>query len=459
VSTRLDEVARGPTRPAGRDTAPRPASPPSALPAPRPRGRLFDRVAARWGTERFLDHALLGGTAAAMLLALLLLALRASARGESPLATLAAGALLLGALVGASGQCPPGRRLALALLAGAALAALTVANPAYDPMVLVEYCLSVVLIALVLGAVQTAALTWHYFLYFALFNVLIAPPSQAGLHWEALAGTGLTFAGIALAVWSLAAGQRWLRASRLATEQANAQLAATLAREQRFVADVAHQLRTPLAIVRASIELLAADARADPAAVRQTLTDVEREAERLSRTVDDLLALSRADASQPIATESVDVLELAEVVYRQGRRLPGGERLQLDLGNEPERWDWLVRGDERLLQQVLLNLVDNALKYSPADQPVRLALATAGDRVLVAVSDSGPGVAPDEQERIFERYYRGTHTGRAAGSGLGLCIGRWIAQAHGGALRVESAPGQGSTFCLDLPSWPPPAAS
>jgi signal transduction histidine kinase len=456
VSTRLDEVARAPTLAAGRGAAPRPAAPPSVPPPSRGRGRLFDRLAARWGTELFLDRALLGGTAAAMALATLLLALRAVARGESALPTLVAGALLLGALGRAGAQCPPQRALALALLAGAALAALTVANPAYDPMVLVEYCLSLVLVALVLGAAHTAAITLHYFLYYALFNVLVAPPSQAGLHWEALAGTVLVFEGIALAVWSLAAGQRWLRASRLATEQANAQLAATLAREQRFVADVAHQLRTPLAILRASIELLSADSTPNPVAVRQTLTDVEREAERLSRTVDDLLALSRADASQPIATEPVDVLELAEVVYVQGRRLPGGERLQLDLGDEPERWDWLVRGDERLLQQVLLNLVDNALKYSPDDQPVRLALAAAGDRVVVAVADHGPGIPPEEQERIFERYYRGAHTGRAAGSGLGLCIGRWIAQAHGGSLTVESAPGQGSTFRLALPCWHSP---
>jgi signal transduction histidine kinase len=454
VSTRLDEVAHGPAVPLAHDGPPARApavSTARAVSLPRPLARLLDALLARWGAELFLDRALHGGTWAAMLTYTLVLGLRASARGESPLPTLGAGGLLLAALTWLDMARAPRRRLACALLAGAALAALTVANPAYDPMVLGEYCLSVVLAALALGAAQTAAVTLHCFLYYALFNVLIAPPSQAGLHWEALLGTLLVFACIALAVWSLAAGQRWLRASRLAVEQVNAQLATTLAREQRFVADVAHQLRTPLAILRASVELLAADRAPDPAAVRQTLGDVVREAERLSRTVDDLLALSRADASQPIARETVDVLELAEAVYGQGRRLPGGARLALDLGDEPERYDWLVRGDERLLQQLLLNLVDNALKYSPEEQPVRLVLATAGERVCVAVVDRGHGIAPEEQERIFERYYRGAHTGRAAGSGLGLHIGRWIAEAHGGQLTVESAPGQGSTFRLTLP--------
>jgi signal transduction histidine kinase len=458
VSTHRDAVARGAAGPGDRDQTPhRPAG--TASPLIRALARPRDRLVARWGTEQVLDRALLGGTAAAMVLATALLGLRAAIRGESPLPTLAAGAVLVGALLAASGHCPPRRALALTLLAGAALAALTVVNPAYDAMVLGQYCLALVLVALVLGATYTAALTLHYFLYYALFNVLVAPPNLAGLHWEALLGTWLVFAGIALAVWSLAAGQRWLRASRLATEQANAQLAATLSREQRFVADVAHQLRTPLAILRASIDLLAADATADPAAVRQTLADVEREAERLSRTVDDLLALSRADASQHIAAEPVDVLELAEVVYGQGRRLPGGNRLHLDLGDEPERWDWLVRGDERLLQQLLLNLVDNALKYSPDDQPVRLALAVEAEWIVLAVIDHGPGIPPEEQERIFERYYRGAHPGRAAGSGLGLCIGRWITQAHGGRLTVESAPRHGSTFRVALPIWQPGRAS
>jgi signal transduction histidine kinase len=412
-------------------------------------------LAARWGTELVLDRALLGGTTAALVLDTLILGLRAAARGESPLATLAAGALLLGALAGATVYRTPRRAMTYALLAGAALAALTVANPAYDPMVFGQYCLALVLVALVLTAGQMAAIAVHYFLYYALFNALVTPLGDHGLHWEVLIGTLLVFIGITLAVWSLAAGQRRLRDSRLAVEQANSRLAATLDREQRFVADVAHQLRTPLAILRASIDLLTADTASDPAAVRQTLAEVEREAERLGRTVDDLLALSRADASQPIATEPVDLLELIDAVYNQGRRLPGGSRLQLDLGEEPERWDWLVQGDERLLQQLVLNLVDNALKYSPADEPVRLTLAAGERRLVVAVVDRGPGIPAEEQERIFERYYRGVHPGRAAGSGLGLCIGRWIAQAHGGQLTIESAPGQGSTFRLTLPCWQP----
>lgn len=423
--------------------------------------------AARWLTGRGvlrpppggdprLDRALLGGTWLAMAGGTVLLGVRAAARDEPAVPTMAVGALLLASLTWAQYTRAPQRALALALLAGAALAALTVLNPPYDPMVLGQYCLALMLAALVLGAREMAAITLHYFVYYALFNVLVAPPSQAGFHWEALLATLLVFSGIALGAWTLAAGQRWLRASRRAVEAANAQLAAALEREQRFLADVAHQLRTPLAIARTSIALLHAQDAPDLATVRQTLREVEREAERLSRTVDDLLALSRAEAKAPIAREPVDLLELVQTVYSQGRRLPGGERLQLDLGPEPERWDWLVLGDERLLQQLVLNLVDNALKYSPADAPVRLTLAATPERLTLTVRDWGPGIPAEEREQVFERYYRGTTARGVRGSGLGLCIARWIATAHGGTLTVESSPGQGSTFTLSLPPWQPP---
>jgi signal transduction histidine kinase len=184
---------------------------------------------------------------------------------------------------------------------------------------------------------------------------------------------------------------------------------------------------------------------------------VAPEIDRLGRTVDDLLALSRADAGMAIAREPVDVLELADTVFSLGRRLPGGQRLILDLGDEPADWDWLVRGDEHLLQQLLLNLVDNALKYSPADAPVVLGLSAQPSTVTMSVSDRGAGIPPEEQERIFERFYRAplARASGAPGSGLGLCLARWIAEAHGGQLTVDSEPGRGSVFRLRLPAWAP----
>ena len=242
-------------------------------------------------------------------------------------------------------------------------------------------------------------------------------------------------------------------------EAANAQLAASLAREQRFVGDAAHQLRTPLAILRASVDLLATQPVQSAAAVQQTLREVSRESDRLGRIVDDLLALTRADAGMSIAREPVDLLGLVDETYYLGRRLTGGDRLRLDLGHRPEDWDWVVLGDERLLQQLLINLVDNALKYSPADEPVTIALGATRENVSISVTDYGAGIPAEEQERIFERFYRTpqARAGGATGSGLGLCLARWIAEAHGGRLEVESVVGHGSTFRLCL--RPPPSAS
>lgn len=426
---------------------------------PRQAWRAAEALVARWGPDVFLARALLGATVLAALAYTTILAVHAEAQGRTPWPTVIAATLVVGSLSWA--QTPRGERhaLALALLAGAGLALLTVVNRAYDPLVYGMYGAALVLAALVLSGRDTLAITAHYFVYYALYNVLVADPALAGLHWEELLATLLVFAGIALAVWSLVAGQRWLRTSRAAIAKANAQLAATLDREQRFVGDAAHQLRTPLAILRGSIELLETQEAPDTASVQRTLHEVSREAERLGHTIDDLLALSRADAGLAIAHETVDVLELADVVYAQGRRRPGGERLVLDLGDEPERWPWLVRGDERLLEQLLLNLIDNALKYSPEDRPVRLALATVADSIVLAVSDHGPGIPPEEQERIFERFYRAApaRAGRVPGSGLGLCLARWIAEAHHGRLELTSAPGRGSTFRLVLRAASPDA--
>src|SRR5205807_611264 len=145
------------------------------------------------------------------------------------------------------------------------------------------------------------------------------------------------------------------------------------------------------------------------------LREVSRESDRLGRIVDDLLALTRADAGMSIAREPVDLLELVDETYHLGRQLTDGERLRLDLGDRPERWDWVVLGDERLLQQLVINLVDNALKYSPADEPVTIALGATRENRSISVTDYGAGIPAEEQERIFERFYR-TPQARAGGA-------------------------------------------
>src|SRR5262249_39129999 len=199
---------------------PRAAAPAPSRLAHHPRRQLGWKPAQpavrRWGRAVCLVRSLLAATLLAASTYCALLALRAMSRGESPLVTVAASVLLLGALVGAHRL--PRRDLPLALLAGAALPALTIVERPYDPMVFGLYCLALVLAALVLNGPEIVGITAHYFLYYALFNVLIADPALAPLHWESLLAALLVFAGISMAVWSLVAGQRWLRASRTAIQ-------------------------------------------------------------------------------------------------------------------------------------------------------------------------------------------------------------------------------------------------
>jgi signal transduction histidine kinase len=230
------------------------------------------------------------------------------------------------------------------------------------------------------------------------------------------------------------------------------------ATQRQFLADASHELRSPLTAIRANVETLRRGGDVDPAERDETLRVVESEVDRMGRLVDDLLSLARADAGQePVRTRlSLDALLLE--VYHQQRPLAG--RVRLTLGEfEPVEID----GDADRLKQLLLNLVDNALRHTPAGGIVTLDLIHRGREAMIRVRDTGAGISPEHLPHIFERFYRidSARSREAGGTGLGLAISREITEAHGGRIEVESTVGVGSTFTVVLPTphEPAPAAA
>jgi two-component system sensor histidine kinase SenX3 len=216
-----------------------------------------------------------------------------------------------------------------------------------------------------------------------------------------------------------------------------------------FVANVSHELKTPIGALGLLAETMAAT---DDAKVVQQLADrVVREADRLSRIVDDLLDLSQIEAQEapsrvpiPVSVlvhESVDLVQAA------------ADLADVPIHVSPEPPDIEITCDRRQLRSALMNLLDNAIKYSGPHEPVEIGARIEGDRVALSVRDHGIGIPTRDLERIFERFYRvdRARSRETGGTGLGLAIVRHVAQAHGGDVSVESREGEGSLFTLHVP--------
>jgi len=218
--------------------------------------------------------------------------------------------------------------------------------------------------------------------------------------------------------------------------------------QQRLVADVSHDLRTPLTTIQGNVDLLRRGAADDPALRNEALRAIADETARMRRMVSDLLLLAQADAGLKLQRQPVELDTLLLEVYRQAQVM-AGDRLTVHLGAEDQA---LVLGDSDRLRQLLLNLVDNALKYTPAGGEVTLTLRRRDGWVQVIVEDTGIGISPEDLPHIFERHYRADRSrGRSGGHGLGLAIAQWIAQAHDGRIEVTSELGKGSRFTVWLP--------
>ncbi len=227
-------------------------------------------------------------------------------------------------------------------------------------------------------------------------------------------------------------------------------------RQREFVADASHELRTPLAVLLTSVDVVQRDDgnRLTPFS-SATLDDMKSEIRRMTKIVADLLTLARADAGAVnIVKEQVDLAAVTGQIVRSFQPLADDKGIKLELANPSKL---IILADRERISQLLLILIDNALKYTPSGGTVKVALETAMGKkpgVVISVADTGIGIESEYQDLVFERFYRAdkARSREEGGSGLGLSIAKWIVQAHGGTIRVESVVGKGSTFIVTVPS-------
>jgi signal transduction histidine kinase len=220
-----------------------------------------------------------------------------------------------------------------------------------------------------------------------------------------------------------------------------------------FVSRVSHELRTPLTQIRMFAETLLLDRVRSEEERRRSLEIIDRESRRLASLVENVLRFSRGERGEDrVEVRPRDVVPLVRRLLFDFQPLTSGRaRLVASL---PERAEALA--DEDALQQILLNLLDNAVKYGPDGQEIRLAVEAEGNRVRFSVEDQGPGIPPGERERIWERFHRlpRDRESAVAGTGIGLAIVRELARLQGGSTRVEEGGRGGARFVVELPAAP-----
>lgn len=229
-----------------------------------------------------------------------------------------------------------------------------------------------------------------------------------------------------------------------------ARLEAAFEAQRRFVADSSHELRTPLTVIKSNLHLLRRTA--DPGEQAELITSAEAEASRLNRMVNDLLYMAQMQAGHDLkpVLRPVELDSLLLDIFARARAMAAIKNQKVILAHEDIA---ATMGDRDQIQHLLLNLVDNATKYTPEGGTITLGLWIDGRRVRIEVSDTGPGITPEGLPFVFDRFYR-TQEARQVernGSGLGLAIVKSIAESHNGDVEVSSAPGQGSVFRVFLP--------
>jgi signal transduction histidine kinase len=219
----------------------------------------------------------------------------------------------------------------------------------------------------------------------------------------------------------------------------------------RFSADASHELRTPLTVLQGELEAIAQKGQSLPEDVRDTIGSALEETQRLSKIVASLLAISRLEAGEArVQPVRLDFAELARTTTDQMKLLAEEKRISMICdGTDPVQ----VEADPSRLKQVVVNLLDNAIKYTPEGGNVSISVMRRDDHAVLEVADSGLGISADDLPHVFERFYRAdkARSRQMGGTGLGLCIVRSICLAHGGQITVNSTEGRGSLFRVELP--------
>jgi signal transduction histidine kinase len=227
--------------------------------------------------------------------------------------------------------------------------------------------------------------------------------------------------------------------------------------QERFIADASHQLKTPLAILRGELDLLLKKERSSEE-VDAFLRSLSQEIDHLSKMVEDLLLLARTDAG--VETFLFEKVRLDEVLIGEVARLEKLARtksVKLKLNVDPNIKDFEVKGDVDLLKCLFHNVIENAIKYSPESSPIEVDLKQSlgdNDKLIVEVRDQGPGIAPEELDKIFERFHRSANARNLGlGAGLGLAVAKKIADLHGAEIAAKSLKSQGSQFTVQIKNF------
>ncbi|MGI8608161.1 MAG: sensor histidine kinase [Candidatus Dormibacteria bacterium] len=231
-------------------------------------------------------------------------------------------------------------------------------------------------------------------------------------------------------------------------DDAYGRLEGALDSQRRFVADASHELRTPLTSIRSNLGLLLGTREISSVDRREALQDMDSEAKRMSRLVQDLLTLARADAGQKLDLTVVDLPKMCEEVCRKARRTYPGRHIELHREPVPP-----VAGEPDSLRQLLWILLDNAARHTGPRGNIGVTLGRDADWVHLSVADDGEGIPRAVREQVFERFFRADQARGSGGAGLGLSIARWIVEQHGGHIRAgQTAGSTGAEFMIDLPA-------
>jgi signal transduction histidine kinase len=227
-----------------------------------------------------------------------------------------------------------------------------------------------------------------------------------------------------------------------------ARLRAALHTQRQFMADASHELRTPVSVIHSAADVTLSREHREESEYREALGIVGGQARRVSRLVEDMLVLARADAGgYPLRPVDLYLDEVVDECRRAVHVLATERGVTI---RSPESHEIPFRGDQDLLRRLVLNILQNAVQHTPTGGSVAIDIRQDPDAVKIRVKDQGPGIPPLDQRRIFDRFVQLDAARRGQGTGLGLPIARWIAEAHRGTLELEASGPDGSTFCVSL---------